>query len=289
MPPPTPRRLLTPLLIGLIASLSSACNSIPAPQARRQQAIELAQQHHWQAQTLTTSTFQLQAFTPAPVAWDRHLTVYLEGDGFAWISSSQPSSDPTPINPLALRLALAQPVGRAVYLARPCQYFAAQSSCSQRYWTDARFAEEVVASLDQAIDELKSRAGAQQLTLVGYSGGAALALLLAARRHDVQDVISVSGNLDHAAWTRLHRVQPLRNSLNPVDLQAALMRIKQVHLVGALDQNTPPELAKRFIATYPPTSPSEVRILPGYDHQCCWAQNWPALWRQTQETATEGK
>jgi hypothetical protein len=45
---------------------------------------------------------------------------YQSGDGLAWLSSDVPSSDPTPLDPLALRLALAKPARNAAYLARPC-------------------------------------------------------------------------------------------------------------------------------------------------------------------------
>lgn len=51
------------------------------------------------------------------------LRVYIEGDGHAWQSRTRPSADPTPHNPVGLRLALADPSpAPLLYLARPCQY-----------------------------------------------------------------------------------------------------------------------------------------------------------------------
>lgn len=268
------------VLALLLTFLLSACASAPSPDTRRQLALDLVHSRSWQSVEIDAQPFVLQAFIPSHFANDRHLVLYLEGDGFAWASRSRPSSDPTPLNPLALRLALAQPDGNAAYLGRPCQYLGTDRTiCAQRYWTDARFAEEVVASLDQAVSKLKARANASELTLVGYSGGGALALLLAARRDDVQRVISVSGNLDHAAWTDYHHVQPLKHSLNPIDVEAELAKVEQWHLVGADDRITPPELAKRFVAGYPDITKSRVWVMPGYDHACCWAQHWPELWR----------
>jgi hypothetical protein len=49
------------------------------------------------------------------------LTVYIEGDGFAWLSRSQASYDPSPLNPVGLELALRHPLGESAYLARTCQ------------------------------------------------------------------------------------------------------------------------------------------------------------------------
>lgn len=270
---------LSQLLALLGAALLAACSSIPSPVERRQQAAELAQTQHWQALQLQAGIFRLQAY--APRKRSAELTIYLEGDGFAWLNSLQPSPDPTPLDPLALRLALAQPDGNAAYLGRPCQYLGVtQQPCQQRFWTDARFAEDVVHSLNLGLDQLKASAGAQRLVLVGYSGGGALALLLAARREDVARVVTVAGNLDHAAWTRHHRVSPLLGSLNPATFRSALTGLEQLHLVGEQDQVMPPQLAEDFVDGYPHGHHAQVRVLPGYDHHCCWANDWNRLWQQ---------
>lgn len=263
----------------LATLLLTACTSVPSPEARRQLAATLAHEHHWQALQLEAGVFQLQAY--AAQRKSEELTLYLEGDGFAWLNSQQPSFDPTPLDPLALHLALAQPNGNAAYLGRPCQYLGTnEQPCQQRYWTGARFADEVVHSLDQAANQLKARAGAQRLVLVGYSGGGALALLLAARRKDVVRVVTVAGNLDHAAWTTHHRLTPLLDSLNPAQMRTRLATVAQVHLLGEQDWVVPPELAEAFIAAYPPTHRAQTRVLPGYDHRCCWVEHWPRLWQQ---------
>jgi len=261
----------------LAALLVSGCASVPSPESRNATANELARSHHWQAQQIDSQPFSLKAFRPEQFGDGSRLTIYLEGDGFAWVTASQPSTDPTPIDPVALRLALAQPNGNAAYLGRPCQYLKS-AACSRDYWTDARFAVEVVASLDRAVDTLKQQAHAQTLQLVGYSGGAAIALLLAARRNDVDSVITVAGNLDHQAWTRFHRVQPLTRSLNPGDFGPALSHLRQVHLVGADDPVIPPELTRQFVAEHPSQPAAQIQVMPGYNHHCCWAEHWSERW-----------
>lgn len=262
------------------AVLISACTNLPAPDERRQQAAALAHEQGWQGLELETAVFRLQAYAPGNMHMSDELTLYFEGDGLAWINAHRPSTDPTPVNPLALRLALEQPQGNAVYLGRPCQYLdASQAPCQRRYWTEARYAEEVVHSLDQAADQLKARAGARRLILVGYSGGGTLAMLVAARRSDVVRVITIAGNLDHTAWTHHHRVTPLRDSLNPAWLRPQLADLEQLHLAGERDRVVPPRLAEDFIAGYPPGHQARVMVLPGYDHSCCWAEHWKTLWQ----------
>lgn len=96
------------------------------------------------------------------------LRVYLEGDGHAWATATQPSLDPSPHNLLVARLAVDDPTPNA-YLARPCQFVMAPT-CEPALWTDRRFSQEVVTSLSQALDQMKQRYGNREYELVGYSG-----------------------------------------------------------------------------------------------------------------------
>lgn len=101
------------------------------------------------------------------------MTVYIEDDGLAWISASTPSQDPTALNPMGLTLALRDPSDPVVYLARACQFVAGHDKrgCQQKYWTNQRFAPEVITASLNAIEQLKQRYGAVRLVLIGYSGG----------------------------------------------------------------------------------------------------------------------
>ena len=251
---------------------------MPDPGERRQNAQALAAAAGWTMQTIPGRPFALAAFLPAAPPPSERLTIYLEGDGMAWVTPSRISADPTPRDPLALRLALAQPGGAAAYLGRPCQYVFTTGGCNQALWTSRRFAPEVVTASNEAIDHLKRRFDARELTLVGYSGGGALALLVAARRADVTRVVTVAGNLDHQAWTSLHRINALHGSLNPADNASATQRIRQWHFVGEKDAVIPPQLALDFAGRQTQPAGPTVRIVPGFDHQCCWAEAWPRLW-----------
>lgn len=238
---------------------------------------------------MSSGIFKLMTWSPQKIQQQRHLTVYIEGDGFAWLNASTPSADPTPREPLALLLALAQPEGNAVYLGRPCQYPEAQrpldagrEQCPQRYWTDARFAPEVVVATGMAIDTLKTQFGATQVTLVGYSGGGAVAALLAARRNDIEQLITVAGNLDPVAWTRFHHIDPLVGSLNPADEADKLASVPQQHFVGADDAVIPPTLVDRWPQALVGKNNANVRVIKGFSHGCCWGEQWAELYRAAQ-------
>lgn len=136
--------------------------------------------------------------------------------------------------------------------------------------------------MSDGIDQLKSAFGAEHLTLVGYSGGGAIAALLAARRNDVKQLITVAGNLDHRAWTSYHRVAPLTGSLNASDVRAQLSTIPQKHFFGLLDRVIPPRLAFDLPIELRGSDNSYLQFIQEHDHQCCWAKIWPQLWTELQ-------
>jgi len=256
-----------------------------AANIRLDSAERLAAEHNWQQLTYQTTTFELISYSPVRLETSETLTVYIEGDGFAWQSSRRPSSDPTPHNPLALKLALQHHKGAAAYLARPCQYqqpLDKEPLCQQSYWTNKRYAEEVISASEQALTQIKIAFAAKHIILVGYSGGAAVAALLAARRDDVTALITLAGNLDHKAWTQLHRVSPLIGSLNPVDYQQQLQAIPQIHFVGENDQIIPASLIQDFVAGYDSPKLAKVIVIANQSHHCCWQTVWQKLIEDSQ-------
>ena len=57
---------------------------------------------------------------------DKNLMIYIEGDGNAWDKKHLLSKNPTPKNPLALKLVAKDTADSILYIARPCMYRAAQ-------------------------------------------------------------------------------------------------------------------------------------------------------------------
>lgn len=279
---PSLHKMKRNILFLFILAMLAGCADI-SPQSRWQHAAQLATGAGWRKLRLPTTHFVLAAYVPLSVsplaAQTGVLTVYIEGDGFAWITASQASADPTPRNPVALELALRHPQGAAAYLARPCQYVEAADArnCQPAFWTDRRFSREVVEASDQAVSLLKQRVGAQRLILVGYSGGGAVAALVAARRSDVVQLVTVAGNLDHRAWTEEHHVPPLTGSLNPADEWRALLNVPQRHFVGARDGIVSRAVVEGYAARFPPAQRPQVISIPGFDHVCCWAEQWGEL------------
>lgn len=201
------------------------------------------------------------------------LHVYIEGDGRPYRRPDLIAADPTPRDPMMLRLMALDP-GPSIYLGRPC-YFEPERdpACQSIFWTLRRYGPEVLASMEAALRAELKRAGASRLVLFGHSGGGTLAVLLAQRVDAVGRVVTIGANLDLAAWCRLHRYSPLAGSLNPADFKPRA-GLEILHWVGAEDRNTPPALIS---AAARARGGEPVRVLAHEDHNCCWEPLWPGI------------
>ncbi len=239
-------------------------------------AAGIAQAAGFEAVASTGAVFDLQIYRrddrrPGP------LFVYLEGDGFAYLDSRTPSTDPTPADPVALRLAAADPGPAVLYLGRPCQFAPGRGDprCSVNAWTTARFGADVVRSIDDAISRERLRRPERSLVLVGYSGGGVVAALVAARRSDVALVIAVAAPLDVADWTRRLGLSPLAGSQFPLDQVKRLSQVRLVAFAGQKDETVPVASIASAVATLGPSA--KLVVVPDFDHRCCWVRDWPRL------------
>lgn len=208
------------------------------------------------------------------------VTVYIEGDGLAWITRTQVSGDPTPRTPMGLKLAALDPSPNVVYLARPCQYAGVGSNphCLPALWSDARFSEQVIVAMDQAIDAI-APPNHRPIHLVGYSGGAAVALLIAARRSDVASIRTVAGNVDNGAVIALHKVSPMPMSLDPADVASVLVSTPQIHYAGKDDEIVSSAISESYAQKAGDQRCIVIKKISGATHNSGWTEVWPRVVR----------
>jgi pimeloyl-ACP methyl ester carboxylesterase len=252
---------------------------MPPLTSRPEIAEGIAAPAHFTHETIPAAPFELTAYERIARPGQPAM-LYIEGDGQAWLDRSTPSMDPTPTDPVALRLAAEDPAPNVIYLARPCQYtkMADGAACPQKYWTDARLAPEIIESMGAAMDRLKDDTHITGFNLVGFSGGGGAAVLLAARRRgDVLSVRTVAGNLNHALFSETHHIDPMTGSIDPAGAAPAIATLPQIHFAGEEDSVVPPVIAQSFAraASNPPCT--QIRIVPGASHNNSWAALWPEL------------
>lgn len=263
-----------PLLACLLTLLIAGCVTAPVD-TRRSLAQGIAAQGALQKTVIQTHGFDLTVFSKFTHAAAPAIA-YIEGDGLAWRSRRAPSGDPTPTNPVALRLAQADDAPNVIYLARPCQYTRGPA-CDKAYWTGKRFAPEVIAAMNSALDNILGRNNARGVRLVGFSGGGTLAALLAARRDDIIDLRTVAGNLDIEAHSRLHGLSPLHGSLNPAHDAARLRVIPQHHFTGADDKIVPLAIYQSYARALGDAPCLRHSVIAGASHEKGWDEKWARL------------
>jgi pimeloyl-ACP methyl ester carboxylesterase len=261
---------VAPLKFPIISLLCCAA-AVSGCASPEQRIDRLAQTAHFHKDIVSGTRFRHVVYRNA--APDQGvLHVYIEGDGSPYVHGRFAAADPTSHAPLMLRL-MSQDTAASVYLGRPCYLgLEADAPCDPVWWTMRRFAPEVVDSMASVLRAEIERAHATRVALFGHSGGGTLAVLLAERVPQVTRVVTIGATLDIDAWCTLHGYAPLVGSLNPVATPPRA-GLRVLHLVGANDTNTPPDLVRAAAGR---RGGESVAVIGGADHHCCW----PAVWSE---------
>ncbi len=270
-----------------ILLLFVVCSSACVPQLEQMSVAEvdlLSHEHGYIHRIIAVENFSLLTVSSEvpPVSHGKVLRVYIEGDGLAWRTRRHLAAHPTPVNPLALRLMLVDPSPDKLYIARPCQ-FVQTDFCHPRFWSTDRYHADVIAAVAEVLMRHKQAHGYAQVELVGYSGGASVALLLASVYGEVLSVLSVrtvSGNLDPTEFCKLHHVTPLSGSLNPVDFPDALQSIPQLHFVGSKDTVVPVDIFYSYLKHFSESQLIKLEVVPDVGHHNGWVDQWLRLVQQ---------
>jgi predicted esterase len=208
--------------------------------------------------------------------------VYIEGDGNSWVTKYQLSDNPTPRQPMALRLALLDPHPNVIYLARACQYTPPElnPSCTDQYWSSHRYAAEVIKAMNDVLSQIKTKTKNTEFVLIGFSGGASVAALLASQRSDVRGLITVAGDLDHERLNQHHRTTPLKGSLNPFAIAPKLKTLPQDHWSGTKDKVVPVWIAEQFVQKVNNPDCAASHTLKNATHHRKWEDNWSKILQQ---------
>lgn len=205
------------------------------------------------------------------------LRIYIEGDGLPWIREQRVSIDPTPSNPVLLRLMSADDTA-AVYLGRPC-YFGTSTSqpCKPALWTAERYAEPIVESMCEAANRLSSRRGAVAVELIGYSGGGAIALGMRACTRHLISITTIAANLDVNAWSAYHRYTPLVLSRHLTSRHDIRPDVRETHWQCRGDRRVPPSITDAYFAAHPEATRV---IVDNCSHEHGWERYRSAILRR---------
>ena len=254
------------------------CFYISSCSGKYTKAIKIANTAGLKSAVLQTSKFNIQSFYRLTKRGGP-LTIYIEGDGQGWLTRTQPSMNPTPRNPLALRMAALDQSQNVIYLARPCMYvdLRLEKLCRVPYWTHKRFAKIIILAIDEAINIVASRFKTKNIHLIGYSGGGAVVAMLAARRKDISSIRTVAGYMDHVALNRKVKVSPLIGSLDPIRAAPRLKTTPQIHYSGKQDKRVPSWVLHNFSKAVGDSNCVTIRKVNA-THEEGWEKIWEKVW-----------
>jgi hypothetical protein len=268
-------RPLATATLGLLFA-ATACGSPTTEFARNAAALGM------RAEVVAGDAFHHVVFEQAHRP-SRTLHVYIDGDGTPWLWW-RPAADPTPREPLMLRLMALDP-NPSVYLGRPCYHGLSETPpCQSAVWTRGRYSAPVLSSMAAAVRRILRAGAFDDLAWFGYSGGGTLAVLLAPRFSETTDLITIAANLDIDAWADAHGYARLIGSLNPARQPPLPAPIRQRHYVGGQDRIVPREVVAKG-----PVHPDTLVVIDSYDHTCCWEVIWPTVLAELDQASRSGR
>jgi len=235
-----------------------------------QQVIELG----FNSQLVRSAKFQHQIYLANTFMESGVLHVYIDGDGTPWERNRWVADDPTARNPLILRL-MKQDNLSSILLGRPCYYGQShKDECDSKYWTSHRYSKDVIDSMSQVLNTWLKRYDFKEIVIIGYSGGGAIAILMADKIKEISKVVTVAANLDVTRWSKFHGFSALKHSLNPADEAGLNERVRQFHFAGKDDEVVPSFLIKEYADRQ---RNAKYYEFPGKDHACCWEDVWEQI------------
>ena len=196
------------------------------------------------------------------------LRVYIDGNAKTTGLFKKKTALP---NPVAAQLAQKDKYPYVLYLNRPC-YFSDNSVCTPPAWEEGRYLPEIIEEMKVALLRLQQKYKIPEFELVGYDGGAAIALLLANRMKGIPvKVYTIAGILNTEQYALLMDEPLHSDTLNPAKEAFMLSYIPQVHLVGGKDKQVPMVLTKDYTKRVKKPISMQVKSYPSADH-FNWAQ-----------------
>ncbi|WP_148301936.1 alpha/beta fold hydrolase [Sneathiella glossodoripedis] len=258
----------------LLTSCASFSVSKRVENANRIAASHDLQRHIFMPPDLSIVSF-LRINKPDQIA-----TIYIEGDGYSWINRTTLSSNPTPIDPIGLKLAAIDKSRNIIYLARPCQYvdIKTQPKCTPDLWSSHRYSNLVLSNYHLILNKIRRTYKINKFHLVGFSGGAAITALLTASRDDIASLRTVAGNLNHTELNKRENVSALHGSLDAIKYAQQTRSIPQAHYYGAKDTVIPGWVSDTYVRQLGKRNCSTRIEVPKASHLEGWMKYWKTEW-----------
>ena len=259
------------LVLSLFISILAGCTANNLPFMREETAQRLASAAWMVGRDIPSGALPLRAYERMHEHREP-ANIYIGGEG----DIHGLGFNRAPENPVALHLATKDDADNLAYIARPCQYIDVKD-CTQKYWGGNEYSDDVINAYSLALNDMVARYDIEGFNLIGYSGGAAIAALLADKRSDILSIRSVAGILDTDTYSVIHEKAAFEGSVNPILAAANIKDIPQFHFIGGKDTQVPPAVLHGYIQATPPSNCIHSLMVQEATHNKGWVDKWPEL------------
>ncbi|MDD3370412.1 MAG: hypothetical protein PHE27_01165 [Alphaproteobacteria bacterium] len=231
-------------------------------------------------QEITSGQFRLTIYSRI-IDVNQPINVYIDGDSHGLVPAGGPGIDPAPDEDLTLRLAKEDPSDNVVFISHPCQFDIDDPFCLEPPLQTERYGDLIWNSMNRALNYVLAVVPHPQVNLIGYSGGAATAAVMAARRYDVISLRTLAGNLDPNGNGLLHGSFPQNDFIDPMLSAYKLSKLPQEHFAGEADVFVPPFLIQNFVDAVGKSHCVKILRFPNASHKYGWESIWKDNVRRT--------
>lgn len=240
--------------------------------------------------------------------------IYIEGNGTGRALNERLNKDMSPSNPVGLHLAAFDHAPNVIYMARPCQYSGLTDGrdCDDKSNMNAPglYSETAIKAMNDALNDIKNRYALKGFNLIGYDGGAAVAVILSAGRDDVMTLRTVGGQLDpetivaanaekqektmHKPYgtapsekvrTPENGMDPegpeakdiANDAMNPMDYAPLIASLPQHHFIGEHDAMISSDIYMNYYHATSPRRCLRFSLVENADHKQGIVNAWPEI------------
>ena len=255
-------------IVFILFFFLTCCSQISVD--KRNELIQELNSNQFNSKVYSTKFFNI--FSLQKINNNKKLIIYVEGDGLAWIDRFTISSDPTPSDPLAFKLALIDQNENVIYLARPCQYEWSEN-CNQDTWTSAQYSSKVLNSYKEIINSLSKNY--KEIHLVGYSGGAGIVMYLGSLNNkNIKSIRTIAGNINHNQLTKILNISKLKKSINFDIIEKKNINTPQLHFYGLKDNVVPNQLQILYKKRNINNKCINIESVSDVSHNSGWLKYW---------------
>lgn len=280
------KNLRSAILPLCAAGLLTGCLTM-YPAMREETARRIAMPVFMYHRIINSQPFEIKAFERVHQEGEIAHLYIAEGNG-PWNTETR-ALDPTPKNPVSLKLASKDGYENVIYLGQPCQYLSSfdGTQCDKKYWTTHNFSPEIIDAYNSAIEEIKVRYRIPEFHIMGHDTGGTIATILAATRGDILSLRTVNGVLDTDAYANIHGFESSESSINPAYLADKLKYVPQRHFVGRDDRKGANAVHHSYEQNIKDQNCLSVTFVDDATHDDGWESRWPTMMNETVECKSD--